>query len=122
MRTRDDIVGRVEEAMQLIAGRWKPAIMFALITQGTKRFSELHRLIPGTSQRMLAKQLRDLELHGFVTRTFFEAVPPRVDYAATALGRSLHPIYKAVCDWAGEHWGEVERARSSRDPVKRKGR
>lgn len=97
----DPRVERVETAMQLIGGRWKPAIMFCLNMTGTHRFSELGRMIPGVSQRMLTKQLRDLERHGLITRVYTEEIPPRVEYSSTDLGRSLHPIYRSVCDWAG---------------------
>jgi DNA-binding HxlR family transcriptional regulator len=97
----DPRVELVEKAMQLIGGRWKPAIMFCLNLNGTHRFSELGRVIPGVSQRMLTKQLRDLERHGLITRVYAEEIPPRVEYSSTDLGKSLHPIYKSVCDWAG---------------------
>jgi DNA-binding HxlR family transcriptional regulator len=120
----DPRVERVEAAMGLIGSRWRPAIMYALIMKGTQRFTQLRRLIPGVSQRMLTKQLRDLERHGLVRRQFFESVPPRVEYSATDLGRSLHPIYKLVCDWAGEEWGAVtkhqqryDRTAKARRPV-----
>jgi DNA-binding HxlR family transcriptional regulator len=113
----DPRVERVETAMGLVGSRWRPAIMFALIMQGTQRFSELRRLIPGVSQRMLTKQLRDLERHGLVRRQFFESVPPRVEYTATELGRSLHPIYKLVCDWAGAQWAEVTKHQQRYDRV-----
>ena len=92
--------------MRVVGGRWKPAIMFALIMMGTQRFSDLRRLIPGVSQRMLTKQLRELESHGLVKREVFAEVPVRVEYSATELGRSLHVIYKTVCDWATQHWPE----------------
>jgi DNA-binding HxlR family transcriptional regulator len=114
-RTIDPRVERVEAAMGLIGSRWRPAIMFSLIMLGTQRFSELRRLIPGVSQRMLTKQLRDLERHGLVRRQFFESVPPRVEYSATDLGKGLHPIYKLVCDWAGNKWGDVTKARQRHD-------
>ena len=97
----DPRVELVEKTMQLIAGRWKPAIMFCLNMIGTHRFSELRRVIPGVSQRMLTKQLRDLEHHGLIRRVYTKEIPPRVEYSSTDLGRSLHPIYKSVCDWAG---------------------
>ena len=90
--------------MRVIGGRWKPAIMFALIMGGTHRFSELRRRIPEVSQRMLTRQLRELEIHGMIRREVFPEVPVRVEYSATELGRSLHVVYKTVCDWATEHW------------------
>ena len=100
----DDRVDTVERVMRVIGGRWKPAIMFALIMDGTHRFSELRREIPAVSQRMLTKQLRELEADGFVEREVFPEVPVRVEYTATELGRSLHTIYKTVCDWATDNW------------------
>ena len=103
----DPNVEKVENAMALIGSRWRPAIMFALIELGTQRFSELGRLIPGVSQRMLTKQLRDLERAGLVHRRFFESIPPRVEYSATELGRTLRPVYVAVCDWATLHSPDV---------------
>ena len=108
--------------MGLIGSRWRPAIMFALIMKGTQRFSELRRLIPGVSQRMLTKQLRDLERHGLVRRQFFESVPPRVEYSATDLGKSLHSIYKLVCDWAGDKWEDVTKSRQRYDRLAKPGR
>ena len=105
--------------MGVIGGRWRPAIMYALIMKGTQRFSQLRRLIPGVSQRMLTKQLRDLERHGLVHRQFFESVPPRVEYSATDLGRSLHPIYKLTCDWAGEKWAAVTKHQQRYDRASR---
>jgi len=97
----DPRVELVEKAMQLIGGRWKPAIMFCLNVIGTQRFSELGRMIPGMSHRMLTKQLRDLERHGLIARVYTKQIRTRVEYSSTDLGRSLHPIYKSVCDWVG---------------------
>lgn len=121
-RTMDPRVERVEAAMGLIGSRWRPAIMFALIMKGTQRFSELRRMIPGVSQRMPTKQLRDLERHGLVRRQFFESVPPRVEYSATDLGKSLHSIYKLVCDWAGDKWGDIAKSRQRYDRTAKPGR
>ena len=111
----DPRVAQVELAMALIGSRWRPAIMFALIVLGTQRFSQLRRLIPGVSQRMLTKQLRDLERAGLVSRAFFESVPPRVEYTATDLGRSLQPIYTRVCHWAEANWSQVARTQQRYD-------
>ncbi len=96
--------------MGVIAGKWKPAIIYALVTRGMLRFNELRRLIPRVSQRMLTQQLRDLERHGLLARTFYPEIPPRVEYTMTPLGRSLHPIFKSVCNWAERNFGQVESA------------
>ncbi len=96
--------------MGVIAGKWKPAIIYALVTKGTLRFSELRRRIPRVSQRMLTQQLRDLERHGLVDRAFYPEIPPRVEYSVTRLGRTLHPIFKSVCHWAERNFRDVENA------------
>ena len=105
-----DPVERVELIMGIIAGKWKPAIIYALVMNGTLRFNQLRKLIPRVSQRMLSQQLRDLERHGIVTRAFYPEIPPRVEYSVTKLGRSLHPIFRSVCQWADKNFVEIERA------------
>ena len=105
-----DPVERVELVMGVIAGKWKPAIIYALVMKGTLRFNELRRLIPRVSQRMLTQQLRDLERHGLVHREFYPEIPPRVEYSVTKLGRSLHPIFRSVCNWAEKNFRDVENA------------
>ena len=97
----------VEEAMRIIAGKWKPAIIFHLERNETLRFSELRRLIPSVSQRMLTLQLRDLEQHGLISRRQYPEIPPRVEYSLTPLGATLNPIWMSVCHWCQQHMGEV---------------
>jgi DNA-binding HxlR family transcriptional regulator len=108
--TGSDPVERVELVMAVIGRKWKPAIIYALVTNGTLRFSELRRRIPKVSQRMLTQQLRDLERHGLVDRVFYPEIPPRVEYSVTRLGRTLHPIFKSVCRWAEKNFRDVETA------------
>ena len=94
--------------MGIIAGKWKPAIIYALVMNGTLRFNDLRRIIPKVSQRMLTQQLRDLERHGIVKRVLYPQVPPRVEYSVTKLGRTLHPIFKSVCHWAEKNFADIE--------------
>jgi len=112
---RHDPVERVEMIMGIIAGKWKPAIVYTLVMNGTLRFNDLRRMIPGVSQRMLTQQLRDLERHGIVKRDFHAEIPPRVEYSVTKLGRSLHLIFKSVCRWADQNFAEIERAAAGRN-------
>jgi DNA-binding HxlR family transcriptional regulator len=88
----------VEVTLSVMGGTWKPVILFHLMP-GSKRFSELSRAIGGITQRMLTLQLRELEEAGIVQRTVYAEVPPRVDYALTALGLSLQPVLIAMRDW-----------------------
>ncbi|HEY3057236.1 MAG TPA: helix-turn-helix domain-containing protein [Thermoanaerobaculia bacterium] len=104
-------VARVEMIMGIVAGKWKPAIIYALVMEGPLRFVELRRRIPKVTQRMLTQQLRDLERYGIVKREHFKEIPPRVEYSVTPLGRTLHPFFKSLCDWGGEHYAALEKAR-----------
>lgn len=107
-----DAVERVETIMGIVAGKWKPAIIYALVMEGPLRFVELRRRIPKVSQRMMTQQLRDLERYGIVERAYHAEIPPRVEYSVTLLGKSLHPIFQSVCDWGGENFPAMERARA----------
>ncbi|MDM0002591.1 helix-turn-helix domain-containing protein [Variovorax sp. J22P240] len=91
-----------ERALKVISGRWKAVILYHLFDQ-PKRLSQLARLIPTVSQKVLVQQLREMEEHGLVKREIFREVPPRVAYSATALGRSLEPVLLALCEWGQHH-------------------
>lgn len=88
--------------LDLIGGRWKPALLWRLV-QGTLRYSQLRTTLPGISERMLVLQLRELEGDGLVKRTVYREVPPRVEYALTPLGQSLKPVLKILSGWGDVH-------------------
>ena len=91
----------VETTLSLIGGKYKALILWHLSTE-TLRFSQLQKAVTATP-RMLTLQLRELEADGLITRTVYPEVPPRVEYAMTALGRSLMPILTAIRDWGAEY-------------------
>jgi DNA-binding HxlR family transcriptional regulator len=93
----------VESALSFIDGKWKGVILYHLMTEGTLRFNELRRRLPSVTQRMLTKQLRELEEAGLLSRTVFPVVPPRVDYALTRRGESLRPVIMALKAWGDEN-------------------
>jgi DNA-binding HxlR family transcriptional regulator len=95
-----------ERALKVIAGRWKAVILYHLF-YGPKRLSELQRLAPNATQKVLIQQLREMEQHGLVHREVFRQVPPRVDYSATPLGLSLEPVIMSLCDWGRRHAAEL---------------
>ena len=95
-----------ERALKVIAGRWKAVILYHLF-DGPRRLSELKRLVPEVSQKVLIQQLREMEEHGLVGREIFRQVPPRVDYSATPLGLSLEPVLLALCEWGQRHAAEL---------------
>lgn len=87
-----------ETALDLIGGKWKGMILYYLCSE-TRRFNELMRLIPNITQRMLTKQLRDLEAHGIVHREVYAQVPPKVEYSLTSLGKTLEPVILELEKW-----------------------
>ena len=92
----------VESTLTFLDGKWKGVILYHLLG-GTQRFNELRRKIKSVTQRMLTKQLRELEEAGLISRTVHPVVPPHVDYALTDLGRSLEPVIRALDEWGKTH-------------------
>ncbi|GLW74382.1 transcriptional regulator [Kitasatospora phosalacinea] len=102
------------QLLERIGDKWVSLVLNAL-ADGPLRHGELNRIVAGVSQKMLTQTLRALERDGLVTRTVTPAVPVRVDYGLTALGRSLLPVVAAVKDWAETHIEEVHAARRAYD-------
>jgi DNA-binding HxlR family transcriptional regulator len=98
------------EVLDRIGDKWSVATI-VLLGRGTRRFSELRRLIVGISKRMLTVTLRGLERDGLVTRTVFPTIPPRVDHALTPPGRTLLATVNALAAWANRHGRRIQRAR-----------
>ena len=88
----------VTKAVYALGGKWKLHIIFQL-TQGTRRFGELQRSIPGVTQQMLTSQLRELERDGVVSRKVYLEVPPKVEYSLTPLGAKLKSVTDALAEW-----------------------
>lgn len=93
----------VESTVALIGGRWKPIILFHLVGR-TLRYSELQRLVPGASDRMLSRALKELARDGLVHREAYAEVPVRVEYSLTASGQTLYPLLDAMSEWGERHW------------------
>lgn len=92
----------VEAALEVIGGKWKGVILYNLLSK-TIRFNELRRLIPNVTQRMLTKQLRELEADNLIIRKVYPEVPPKVEYSMTEYGQTLAPVIRALQEWGMQH-------------------
>ncbi|WP_462325474.1 winged helix-turn-helix transcriptional regulator [Desulfoplanes sp.] len=88
-----------ELTLSIIGGKWKPIILYHLGRMGVLRFGQLRRTMPEITERMLSRQLRELEGDGMVQRTEFQESLPRVEYSLTEMGRSIIPLLDAMRAW-----------------------
>ena len=105
---------RAREVLQRVGDKWSVYVI-DLLGQGTMRFTELHRGVNGITARMLTVTLRGLERDGIVTRTIHPVIPPRVEYALTAMGRTLLDTIGQLVAWADSHLEEIDAARAAYD-------
>ncbi|MEV5173240.1 helix-turn-helix domain-containing protein [Streptomyces flaveolus] len=92
-----------DAAMDIIDGKWKVSILWALGQCGTCRFGELRRRLPGVTEKVLAAQLRELEADGIVHREEYDEVPPRVEYSLTGRGTELNEALAPLGTWGERH-------------------
>jgi len=99
----------IRQILSRIGNKWALLVFYSLVNAGkdSLRFKELQQLIPDVSQKMLTSTLRTLEEDGYVTRTVFPEVPPRVEYALTARAQSLLPHINALVAWAMENKASI---------------
>ena len=96
----------IEATLDVIGGKWKPLVIYEL-REGTLRFSQiLEKVQPRITQRMLTKELRELESDGLVIRKVYAQVPPKVEYTLTPKAESLIPILDLLCEWGYENMGD----------------
>jgi DNA-binding HxlR family transcriptional regulator len=89
-------------ALNAIGGKWNVIVLYWLAT-GTQRFSDLQRLMPAITHKVLTASLRQLEDEGLVLRAVYPEVPPRVEYMLSEHGRSVVPVVEAIRQWGHEH-------------------
>jgi len=92
----------VSATLDLIGGKYKALIIWHL-AENTLRFSQLNKLIPSATPKMLTQQLREMEAQDLIHREVFPVVPPKVEYSLTELGHSLLPVLIAMRDWGSEY-------------------
>ena len=92
----------VRDALDILSGKWKLPIIIAL-SFGNKRFSQLAKQIPGITDKMLSKELRDLEMNQLVKRTVYDTLPVIVEYSMTPYGRTLEKLIEELQAWGLQH-------------------
>jgi DNA-binding HxlR family transcriptional regulator len=98
----------IETTLTVLSGKWKGMVLHRLLDR-TLRFGELKRLLPVT-QKMLTRQLRELERDGVIQRTVYAEVPPRVEYSLTPFGLSLKPILLMMNEWGQQYHHQIASA------------
>lgn len=88
-----------EMTLDIMGGKWKPIILYYINHNGVARNSDLKRFIPSINERMLTRQLRELENDMLITRKVYPVVPPKVEYSLTESGKSLIPILTSLIEW-----------------------
>ncbi|WP_319579669.1 helix-turn-helix domain-containing protein [uncultured Methanospirillum sp.] len=94
-------------AIDVIGGKWKPLILYALMEETLRTSELLERIKPKISQRALTKEIRELERDDLVIRKVYPEVPPKVEYSLTAKGKTLIPILEDLCVWGDEHLSDI---------------
>lgn len=92
----------VGATLDLIGGKYKALILWHL-AESDLRFSQLNKLIPSATAKMLTQQLREMEAQDLIHREVYPVVPPKVEYSLTDLGKSLMPVLIAMRDWGSEY-------------------
>ena len=99
----------VRNILARLCDKWALLVIYILDRSGKEnmRFMELKQQMPDISQRMLSMTLRTLEKDGYITRTIFSEIPPRVEYALTERAKSLKPILDSLLQWSFEHMDDI---------------
>lgn len=93
--------------MNLIGNKWKPIILY-LLSNGPLRFGMLIIFVPTISRKVLATQLKELELDGLIIRKAYSEIPPRVEYSLSEKATALLPALRALSDWADQNYPEID--------------
>lgn len=105
----DSHVRAVNDAMYVLSGKWKISILASLCFNETRRFTDLLNDVSGISNKMLSKELKELEINKLAQRTILNTHPVSVLYGLTAHGKKLTSVMRSLSDWGTEHRKEIIR-------------
>jgi DNA-binding HxlR family transcriptional regulator len=96
----------VRDTLDVISGKWKLPIIIS-VGVGNERFTEIQNSIPGITPKVLAKELKELELHKLVKRITIDGYPVKISYKLEAYADTLTPIIYSLKDWGLNHRKEI---------------
>lgn len=97
----------VQDSMDVLSGKWKIAILSSVCYYNKRRFSDILNDVVGISNKMLSKELKELEINKLIKRTVLETQPITVQYELTNHGKSLQTIINNLTDWGIKHRKEI---------------
>lgn len=110
--TNEECAGSLKnvlDALYVINGKWKLAVILCLV-QSSKRFNELQHEITGISSKVLAKELKDLELNDFITRKVYPTNPVSIIYEATEYSKTLKNVIGELSAWGEQHREKIKQS------------
>lgn len=100
----------LEAAIDALGGKWRSLILWHLLVEGKLRFSQLQKILPGISKKVLSEHLRVLEKNELIIRTVYPTVPPSVEYEISSDGETLANILGELEQWGRTHLEENEKS------------
>ncbi|MCR8559068.1 helix-turn-helix transcriptional regulator [Mucilaginibacter sp. BJC16-A38] len=110
LMSREECTGslrNVLDALYVLNGKWRLALILSMV-QSSKRFNEIQHDITGISPKVLANELKDLELNGFITRNVYPTTPVSIIYEATEYSRTLKSVLKELGAWGKQHREKIK--------------
>jgi len=112
IHTKEECVSSLKnmlDALSVLNGKWKLAIILNLV-QSPKRFNEIQSEVVGISPKVLANELKDLELNDFIKRNVYPTTPVTIVYKATEYSKTLRSVMKELSDWGGRHREKIKQS------------
>ena len=89
--------------LSLIAGKYKPIVLYCLMEYEPVRFNEMQRYLKKVADKTLSQSLKELEADDLIVRHVYPQIPPKVEYSLSERGRSLVKVLDQLCDWGNEN-------------------
>lgn len=102
-------IKNVLDALSVLGGKWKFALIVSLV-QSSRRFNEIQQEVAGISAKVLAKELKDLELNGFIARKVYPTTPVTIIYEATEYSRTLKSVIGELSSWGEQHREKIKQS------------